>query len=120
MFGAVGGFLTPNVADTRSPLVVHLHGAGGEERYAVNLMDEEPTMPSAREMLRLIARDPVAQARFFIISMRLFCEHVLGTGPFDQWFRHNGSQDGAAFPDGFAASGQGGAVGILAALHGPI
>ena len=29
MFGASGGFLTPNVADTRSPLMVHLHGAGG-------------------------------------------------------------------------------------------
>ena len=77
-------------------------------------------MNSLRELLQIFAQDPVAQARFFIISMRLFCEHVLGTGPFDHCFRHNGWHDGAAFPDGFAASGQGGAVGILAALHGPI
>ena len=51
--------------------------------------------------------------------MRLFCEHVLGTGPFDVMLRHNGI-DEAAFPDGFAASGLGGALGMLAALHGPI
>ena len=77
-------------------------------------------MPSAREMLRLIARDPVAQARFFILSMRLFLEHVLGTGPFDDHLRHNGRFEGPLFPDGFAASGLGGAYGMLAALHGPI
>ena len=52
-FGQSGGFLTPNMADVRSPLVVTLHGGGVEERYEVNLLDECPTiMPSAREMLR--------------------------------------------------------------------
>ncbi len=120
MFGAAGGFLTPNMADVRSPLLVHLHGAGGEERFQVNLLEEEPDMPSAREMLHIVAKDPVAQARFFILSMRLFCEHVLGTGPFDSWLRHNGWLNGAAFPDGFAASGLGGAFAMLAAMHGPI
>ena len=124
MFGAAGSFLTPNMADVRSPLMVLLHGAGGDERFAVDLLAEEPTMPNAREMLRIVAQNPVAQARFFIISMRLFCEHVLGTGPFDHWLRHNGhlgkDGDGPAFPDGFAASGLGGAFGMLAALHGPI
>ena len=114
MFGASGGFLTPNMADTRSPLMVHLHGAGGAEAYTVDLLDEEPAMPSAREMLRLIARDPVAQARFFILSMRLFLEHVLGTGPFDDHLRHNGRFEGPLFPEGFAASGLGGAYGMLA------
>ena len=119
-FGQSGGFLTPNMADVRSPLVVALHGGGVEERYEVNLLDECPTMPSAREMLKVVAEDPVAQARFFILSMRLFCEHVLGSGPVDEWLRHNGWHDGAAFPDGFAASGLGGAFGILAAFHGPV
>ena len=80
MFGGAGGFLTPNMADVRNPILVQLHGAGGEERFQVNLLEEEPEMPSAREMLHIVAKDPVAQARFFIISMRLFCEHVLGTG----------------------------------------
>ena len=77
-------------------------------------------MPSARTMLHIVAKDPVAQARFFILSMRLFCEHVLGTGPFDDLLRHNGQTDGPCFPDGLAASGLGGAWGMVAALHGPI
>ena len=119
-FGASGGFLTPNLADVRSPLVVTLHGGGTEERYEVNLADEISKMPSAREMLQVIAEDPVAQARFFIISMRLFCEHVLGAGPFDDVLRHNGWLEGSAFPDGFAASGLGGAFGMIAAFHGPV
>ena len=51
-----------------------------EERYEVNLLEECPRMPSARDMLQVVAEDPVAQARFFILSMRLFCEHILGSG----------------------------------------
>eukprot|EP00973_Karenia_brevis_P003060 419300-Karenia_brevis.AAC.1 len=74
-FGQAGGFLTPNFADVRNPLVIVLHGGGMEERYEVNLLDECPRMPSAREMLQIVAEDPVAQARFFIFSMRIFCEH---------------------------------------------
>ena len=120
MFGPSGGFLTPNVSDVRSPLVVVLHGGGVEERFEVNLLEESPDMPSAREMLQIVAEDPVAQARFFIFSMRLFCEHVLGCGPVDDCLRHNGRRDGPAFPDGFAASALGGAFGIVAAYHGPI
>ena len=120
MFGPSGGFLTPNMADVRSPLVVKLHGGGVEESYEVNLLDECPHMPSARHMLKIVAEDPAAQARYFILSMRLFCEHVLGSGPVDDCLRHNGWLDGAAFPDGFAASGLGGAYGIIAAFHGPV
>ena len=45
---------------------------------------------------------------------------MLGTGPFDALLRHNGALDNAVFPDGYAASGLGGAYGMLAALHGPI
>ena len=77
-------------------------------------------MPSAREMLQIVAEDPIAQARYFILSMRLFCEHVLGTGPFDGHLRHNGKLESPAFPDGFAASGLGGAFGMIAACHGPV
>ena len=52
--------------------------------------------------------------------MRLFCEHVLGTGPFDDLLRHNGRAEAPIFPDGFAASALGGAFGMIAALHGPV
>jgi hypothetical protein len=61
-FGAAGGFLTPNMSDVRSSLVVVLHGGGVDERFEVNLFDECPTMPSARDMMQIVAEDPVAQA----------------------------------------------------------
>ena len=54
-FGPSGGFLTPNFADVRSPLVVVLHGGGKRERFEVNLLDECPEMHSARDMLELVA-----------------------------------------------------------------
>ena len=120
MFGGSGGFLTPNMSDVRSPIVVLLHGGSMGERYEVSLLEDSPRMPSAREMMQIVATDPIAQARYFILSMRLFCEHVLGLGPFDDCLRHNGSAGGPTFPDGFAASGRGGAFGMIAACHGPI
>ena len=70
--------------------------------------------------MQTIASDPVAQARYFILTMRFFCEHVLGLGQFDDCLRHNGSASGPIFPDSFAASGLGGAFGMVAACHGPI
>ena len=84
------------------------------------MLDECPRMPSAREMLQIVAEDPVAQARYFILSMRIFCEHILGCGPFGDLLRHNGWLEGPAFPDGFAASGLGGAFCMLAGFHGPV
>lgn len=77
-------------------------------------------MPYDAAMLEIVARNPVAQARFFILCMRLFCEHALGTGPFDDCLRHNGSIDGVQHADGFAASGAPAGCGFLASLHGPI
>lgn len=128
-YGGIGGFLTPNVADTRH-LLLHAealnHTAGGFaddgriEKYSVDLLDECPNMPAAEEMLRIIARDPVAQARFFIICMQLFCEHILGTGPFDTCLRHNGLANGVVYPDGYAAFLLGGAMTMIASMHGPI
>ena len=131
-YGAVDGFLTPNVADTRNPLVVVLHNGcisseaggltsdGSSERYVVNLLEEEPAMPSAQRMLEILAENPVAQAKFFIISMRLFLEHVLGVMPFDEQLRANGSRAGVVYPDGAAAEFVGGAFPAIQQLHGPI
>ena len=51
--------------------MVHLHGAGGEESYCVDLLEESPEIPSAREMLRIVAQDPVSQARFFVLAIRV-------------------------------------------------
>ena len=120
VFGPSAGFLTVNLADVRSPLVVELHDGGAKETYKIDLLSDSPSMPSAREMLEMVAADPVAQARYFILAMRLFCEHVLGSAPVDNFLRLNGRLEGSAFPDGFAASGLGGAFGCIAAYHGPI
>ena len=133
LFGGLGGFLTPNVADTRHPIMVLLHAGslngsaeggladdGSIERYNIDLLAEHPDMPRAEEMLRILAKNPVAQARFFILSMRLFCEHILGLGPFDRHLCHHGLIDGVKHPDGYAASLLGGCFPAIASLHGPI
>ena len=52
--------------------------------------------------------------------MRLFCEHILGIGPIDEYLRHNGRQNGCCWPDGYAASAVGGGINMVAAFHGPI
>ena len=126
------GFLTPNVADTRNPLVVVLHNgcvaadAGGltpegkSEKFTVNLLSEEPDMPSAGRMLEILAENPVAQAKFFILSMRLFLEHVLGVMPFDAQLRANGTRAGVIYADGAASDFVGGAFPAIQQLHGPI
>ena len=124
--------MTPNVADTRNPLVVTLHGGcitnesggfnkdGETERFTVNLLGESPTMPSAAKMLEILAENPIAQAKFFIISMRLFLEHVLGLQPYDSELRPNGSSNGVIFPDGNISRFMGGSFPAVAHLHGPI
>ena len=131
-YGAVDGFLTPNVADTRNPLAVVLHygcvaaTAGGltadgkSEKFTVNLLSEDPEMPSAGRMLEILAENPVAQAKFFILSMRIFLEHVLGIMPFDAQLRANGTRAGVIFPDGVASEFVGGAFPAIQQLHGPI
>ena len=53
---------------------------GNNEKFALSLLDEAPTMPTASRMLEILAENPVAQARFFVLSMRLFLEHVLSSG----------------------------------------
>ncbi|CAE7908776.1 unnamed protein product, partial [Symbiodinium necroappetens] len=130
--GGIDGFLTPNVADVRNPLMVVLHAgcvvhpdggldANGEaEKFDVSLLDEEPKMPSAKKMLELVAMNPVAQAQFFIVSMQLFLEHVLGIMPFDEQLRANGARGGCAWPDGVAATFMGGSFPAIYQLHGPI
>lgn len=77
-------------------------------------------MPSAGRMLEILAENPVAQAKFFIISMRLFLEHVLGIMPFDEQLRANGTRASVVFPDGAASEFVGGAFPAIQQLHGPI
>ena len=93
---------------------------GKMQRFAIDLLDKCPRMPKYEEMLRIVARDPVALARFFILAERLFCEHILGTGPWDGQLRHHGRKDGIIFPDGFAANDFNRGMNFIASMHGPI
>ena len=45
---------------------------------ALNLDDEMPALETANEMRRILASDPVAQAKFFNLMMQLFFTHILG------------------------------------------
>ena len=130
-YGPLGAFLTANVADARNPLFVKFHGGsngvhagvdpnGLEEQITISLLDDCPCMPRLDQVLRFIAGNPVAQARYFILATRLFLEHIMGAGPFDQLLRHNGSKDGVAHPDGYAANGVAGGMNMIAALHMPV
>lgn len=93
-FGAPSFFNTPNFADTYHPLMVLLHEGPGETSHvgisrsskapdssgssgsapqpagsqaAPQIARAEPVMPSSETMHQITARDPRAQARFFIL-----------------------------------------------------
>ena len=82
-FGPVGAFVTPNVNDLGHPLVVKIHrqcnGAEDAEHY-LDLLEDAPNIPSKRDMLCMIAKDPLSQIRFFIFCYQMFMMHVLGVG----------------------------------------
>eukprot|EP00435_Cladocopium_sp_Y103_P073791 s366_g45.t1 len=61
-------------------------------------LEEEPE--EVPGVLEILASNPVVQARFFVLSMRLFLEHILGIMHFDDQLRPNGSNNGVVFPDG--------------------
>ena len=82
-FGALL-FVTPNIADARSALLLQLHyQATKVEERSIDLdwEVEMPQFPSAASMRRIVARDPVAQARCFAFMMDIVCEEVLGILP---------------------------------------
>ena len=70
-------------------------------------------MPSAKEMLRRVARDPIGQAKFFNLMIELFLVHVLGVLP------KNGKNHTVSYADGIAASREG-VFGVVQAYFGPI
>ena len=104
--------MTPNVADTRNPLIVVLRNGciasasggfdpdGRSEKYKVSLLDEEPALPDAAKMLESLPRTQWPRLSFFHQSMQVFLEHVLGIMPFDKQLRPNGARCGATWPDG--------------------
>ena len=117
--------MTPNLADVRSPLLLQLHlqndGVAEVEEFAVALdwSQEAPDMPTAAAMRRVIARDPVSQARFFALMMDIFFEEVLGVLP-PLWRESYRVGYAREFEDGMATSLSGGVFGDVAAFCGPL
>ena len=72
-FGPPVQFITPNLADTKQPLILIVQG----EQYTF----EGDLGATYREMSQRIAADPVGQAVVFELMMRLFFIHVLGLRP---------------------------------------
>ena len=66
-------FSTPNLADTKQPLLLEVQG----ERVQL----DQDVENSYREMTERLAADPVGQAIVFELMMRLFFTHVLGIRP---------------------------------------
>eukprot|EP00435_Cladocopium_sp_Y103_P001529 s6084_g1.t1 len=86
---------------------------------ALDWDNEMPSMPSAAAMRRIVAMDPVSQARCFALMMDIFFEEVLGTLPPLKRESFRVGQH-ATFEDGIASSLQGGVFGDVAAFSGPL
>ena len=119
LFGPPLVFTTPNIADTKSPVMNLLYE--GRVINAWNLLDPNDAwlrlekhsqpMPSASEMLKRVARDPVGQATLFDLMVRLFLEQVVGASV---------GFSSSKCADGIAANGRGGIFGAVQAYFGPI
>ena len=72
-FGPALQFMTPNLADTKQPLLLVVQG--------VPFHFDEKVTASYREMTERLAADPVGQAFVFELMIRLFFIHVLGVRP---------------------------------------
>ena len=87
-FGASSFFVTPNFADTYSPLVVQLHEGPGKRSHldirgakvvrASGITGAEPIMPPLERMHQIEAADPRAQAKFFLLMTELHYRFLIG------------------------------------------
>ena len=62
-------FLTTNFADMYSPITVILMNGAGEPlgKREVNLLDNEPCMPTLQAMHRALAKHPMLQVELFLL-----------------------------------------------------
>ena len=87
-FGAASFFVTPNFADTYSPLVLQLHEGPGKQSHldirggavakAGGITSPAPTMPPLERMHQIVAADPRAQAKFFLLMTELHYRYIIG------------------------------------------
>ena len=78
LFGAPLIFCTPNLADTKNLLLLIVQG----EEVTLDSDNLGPeVLPTYRQMMQRLARDPVGQTLVFELMMRLFFVHLLGVRP---------------------------------------
>ena len=82
MHGSLTLFATWNFADTYSPLQFLLvqgdHAAQPVADRSFNILDEDPNMPTLKEMHKLVAQSPRAQTKFFLLMDDIVDLHILG------------------------------------------
>ena len=117
-FGPPLVFLTPNLADTKQPLLLVVQG---EEFYFGE--KEADLNHKYKEMVERLARDPVGQTLVFELIIRLFFVHVLGIRADAVGWRRGAARKstGARYFDGCAADFyEDSIVGPVAAAFGAI
>ena len=99
-FGAPSFFTTPNFADTYNALVLQLHQGppdgshlningsigpaqldasdGASQPVLPDIAQAEPPMPSLERMHQIVAEDPRAQAKFFLLMTELHYRYIIG------------------------------------------
>ncbi|CAK0862279.1 unnamed protein product, partial [Prorocentrum cordatum] len=119
-FGPPVQFVTPNLADTKQPLILIVQG----EEYTFDNDLTEAEQVTFSEMSQRITADPVGQAVVFELMMRLFFVHVLGLRPETVGWRRGEVRkaSGHWISDGVAADLMGvpTVFGPLAAAFGPV
>ena len=119
-FGPPSLFVTPNLADTKQPLILTVQGV--EHTFDTDLTEAEHVTFS--DMSQRIAADPGDQAVAFELLMRLFFVHVLGLRPETVGWRRGEVRKASEHwvSDGVAADLMGvpTVFGPLAAAFGPV
>jgi len=71
-------FLTLNPSDVQSPIIMHFAGA----KVRIGAKDADAAwMPIYKDRVQLIARDPVASAKFFNATINAFLKFMIGYDP---------------------------------------
>ena len=82
--GPLSTFLTSNFADTYSPITVILMNGAGEPlgKREVNLLDNEPCMPTLQAMHRALAKHPMLQWSCFFCGAISCTPNCVACKPF--------------------------------------
>ena len=89
--GPLSIFLTTNFADMYSPITVTLMNGAGEPlgKREVNLLDDEPDMPTLQTMHRALAKHPMLQVDLFLLMDSLVHTELLCMNAFLGEYRYS-------------------------------